>query len=202
MCRGERHRSSSVRQRRGARIQIARSAGACGAARGPGEMAPGRCNHAQVCEDPAYSLGLGRPNPRRIKLLYSAGDPASRVPARDCQTRLYTCSAAWLNVSFSFPAGLPAAIFAPRDQRDAKPAGAGALPGSGPTPHACRDPIPATTGDRMRSRQDCVDQVGRGTDGQRLHRIKEELVRDGPSRKRSRCAPRIAPIKPEARPAA
>ena len=49
-------------------------------------MVPGHCNHAQVCEDPAYSLRLGRPNPHRIKLLYSAGDPASRVPAHDCRT--------------------------------------------------------------------------------------------------------------------
>ena len=50
----------------------------------PGEMAPGRCNHAQVCVDPAYSLRLGRPNPHQVKLLYSAGDPASREPAHDC----------------------------------------------------------------------------------------------------------------------
>ena len=49
------------------------------------QMAPGRCNHAQVCEDPAYSLWPGRPNPHRIELLYSAGDPASRAPAHDCR---------------------------------------------------------------------------------------------------------------------
>ena len=32
----------------------------------------------------AYSLRLGRPNPHQVKLLYSAGDPASREPAHDC----------------------------------------------------------------------------------------------------------------------
>ena len=52
----------------------------------PDEMAPGRCNHAQVCEDPAYSPRPGRPNPCRNELLYSAGDPASRVPAHDCRS--------------------------------------------------------------------------------------------------------------------
>ena len=202
MCRGERHRSSSVRQRRGARIQTARSAGAGGAARGPGEMAPGRCNHAQVCEDPAYSLGLGRPNPRRIKLLYSAGDPASRVPARDCQARLYTCSAAWLNVPFGFPAGLPAASFAPRDQRDAKPARAG----------NCRE------GDRLHVRVEIRFRPPPGIECARgriawIRWIEGRTANDstasrrsssatGPSRRRSRRAPRIAPIMPKARPAA
>ena len=64
----------------------------------PDEIAPGRCNHAQVREDPAYSLERRRPNLCRNELLYSAGDPASRVPAHDCRsecTPIRWCRAAF-----------------------------------------------------------------------------------------------------------
>ena len=73
-------------------------------------MAPGRCKHAQVCEDPAYSLRFGRPNPHRIELLYSAGDPASRAPARDCRDY---CTPVWTRLAVSarrFPAHPASAV--------------------------------------------------------------------------------------------